>query len=148
MNMDLLMRATLSLKADGTYQAFSPEAWQYAGEMTLLGMGMVFAVLAILWGILAIFKLIFAGKTPKAPKAPKVKVEKAKEPSAPVTDAAPSAAVTAPTPSSAVSETQSNDALIAILTAAVTAYREEEGATGSFRVVSFKRTGGAWNTKR
>ena len=148
MSMSLWTRAALSVTNSEPFKAFSPEAWQYAGEMTLLGMGMVFAVLAILWGILAIFKLVFAGKTPKAPKAPKVKVEKAKEPSAPVTDAAPSAAVTAPTPSSAVSETQSNDALIAILTAAVTAYREEEGATGSFRVVSFKRTGGAWNTKR
>lgn len=145
MNMNLWMRAALSLKADGTYQAFSPEAWQYAGEMTLLGMGMIFAVLAILWGILAIFKLIFAGKTPKEPKVSKVKVEKAKE--APVVDDTKSA-VAVSAPSSATSEAQSNDALIAILTAAVTAYREEEGASGSFRVVSFKRTGGAWNTKR
>ena len=145
MNMNLWMRAALSLKADGTYQAFSPEAWQYAGEMTLLGMGMIFAVLAILWGILAIFKLVFAGKTPKEPKVSKVKVEKAKE--APVVDDTKSA-VAASAPSSATSEAQSNDALIAILTVAVTAYREEEGASGSFRVVSFKRTGGAWNTKR
>ena len=81
MNMNWIMNTALDLNADGTYRAFSPEAWKYAGEMTLMGMAMIFSVLAI-------------------------------------------------------------------LTAAVTAYREQEGESGSFRVVSFKRTGGAWNTKR
>ena len=35
--------------------AFSPERLSYAGQMTLLGMLMVFLVLAILWGILTLF---------------------------------------------------------------------------------------------
>ena len=42
--------------------AFSPERWAYAGQMTLLGMLMIFSVLAILWGVLALFKVIFAQK--------------------------------------------------------------------------------------
>ena len=53
-------------------------------QTVLLGMGMVFAVLAIHWFILSVFKLIFAGKTPKEPKPIKVKAPKAfKAPKAP-----------------------------------------------------------------
>ncbi len=133
------MPFALSLRADGTYTPFSAEAWEYAGQMTLLGIGMVFTVLAILWGVLCIFKLVFAGKTPKAPKAPK-------EPKAPKKESKPaSAAVAAPA-------AQSDDAqLIAVITAAVAAYMAEEGTeyAGGFRVVSFKRARGGrtWNSK-
>lgn len=106
-------------------------------QTVLLGMGMVFAVLAILWLILSVFKLIFAGKTPKAEKPAAKKVE---------AEAAPKSAPAAPV------VTQSNDELIAVITAAVAAYRAEEGenaADGSFRVVSFTRvkSGRAWNSK-
>ena len=76
MNWFMLNSFALSLRADGTYSPFSGDAWAFAGQMTLMGMGMVFAVLAILWGVVAIFKLIFAGKSPKATKTskqPKVK---------------------------------------------------------------------------
>ncbi len=109
-------------------------------QTVVLGMGMVFSVLAILWGVLSIFKVVFAGKTPKEPK--KAPVEKKAE-------AAPIAAAPAPV---AVPAAQSNDELIAVLTAAVAAYMAEEGtpvADGSFRVVSFRRVGGgrAWNSK-
>ena len=40
--------------------------------------------------------------------------------------------------------------LLAVLTAAIAAYRSEEGLPeGGFRVVSFKRAGGrAWNAKK
>ena len=131
---NILAFTALAIRDDGTYTPFSADAWGYAGQMTLLGMLMVFAVLAILWGVLAIFKLVFAGKTPKEKKPEPVK-------------AAPKAeAKAAPVPQ------QSNDAeLVAIITAAVAAYRQNEGAPasdGSFRVVSFKRVGGrAWNSK-
>ena len=47
--------------------AFSPERLSYAGQMTLLGMLMVFFVLAILWGILTLFKVFFV-KTKAEPK--------------------------------------------------------------------------------
>ena len=114
---------------------FSPERWALAGEMIVVGMGMIFAVLATLWGVLAIFKLIFAGKTPKEPKA------------------APAPKTVAPAP---VVETvpvaeASDDALVAVITAAVAAYiaEEEPGAyANGFRVVSFRRTGTrSWNAK-
>ncbi len=128
--------SALTLRADGTYTPFSGDAWAYAGQMTLLGMLMVFAVLAILWGILAIFKLIFAGKSPKAEKKS-------------VENTAPVETVTSDT----AAEPQADDSeLIAVITAAVAAYRQSEGADGAsatgFRVVSFKRNGGrAWNSK-
>lgn len=110
-------------------------------QTVVLGMGMVFAVLAILFLILSVFKLVFAGKTPKEPKPVKENPIKAK----PVENV--SAATPAPAP------TQSNDGeLIAILTAAVAAYMAEEETEvpeGEFRVVSFTRVRGgrAWNSK-
>ena len=114
----------LSVRADGTYAPFSPEAWKYAGEMTLIGMGMIFAVLAILWAVLAIFKLIFAkDSAPKSVPAPKQETKPAP----------------APAP---VSVTASDDReLVAVITAAIAAYRAEEGSAniGGFRVVSFRR---------
>ncbi|MBO5682509.1 MAG: OadG family protein [Clostridia bacterium] len=128
--------ALLAVRADGTYVPFSAAAWSEAGKMTFMGMLMVFSVLAILWGVLAIFKMVFAGKTPK------VKAVKA-----------------APTPVNveekveAAVQNTSNDELIAVLTAAVAAYMAEENggeaSTEGFRVVSFRRVGGgrAWNSK-
>ena len=116
--------------------AFSPERLALAGQMTLLGMGMVFAVLAVLWGVLVIFKMIFAKpekKVKPAPAAPKA------EP------------VVVPEP--VVAPAASNDAeLIAVLTAAIAAYEASLGnevAPGGFRVVSFRRANGgkAWNSK-
>lgn len=117
--------------------ALTYETIELMWQTPLLGMGMVFAVLAILWGVLAIFKLVFAGKTPKEPKP--VKVKPVEQTSAQTVTPAPVA--------------QSNDAeLVAIITAAVAAYMAEEGTdaySGGFRVVSFKRVRGGrtWNTK-
>ncbi len=149
----LLTTKALELRADGTYTPFSSEAWGYAGQMTLLGMVMVFSVLAILWGVLAIFKLIFAGKAPKTEKPAKAPAKK----SAPAKTAAkPDGAQPAPDElmavlTAAVAAHQSNTEIIAVLTAAVAAYRAENGENGdisSFRVVSFKRGGArAWNKR-
>ena len=142
----LMANVALAIRENGTYAPFSGEAWRYAGEMTLLGMGMIFSVLAVLWGVLAIFKVVFAGKTPKAPKekAPKVKEEKTKAVSEEPSDEVK--AVLAAT----VRAVQEDDAaIVAVLTAAVAAYRREEGANGAFRVVSFQRAGSrAWNAKK
>ena len=125
--------------------AFSPDRWTYAGQMTLLGMLMVFTVLAILWVILSLFKVFFA-KSEDAPKKQSVTVEKAEKPATP----APAPTVVA-APAPAVQHT--DEELVAILTAAVAAYIESEGQTesyaGGFRVVSFRRVGGgrSWNAK-
>lgn len=121
--------------------AFSPERWVYAGQMTLLGMLMVFSVLAILWVILSLFKVFFA-RNENAPveKVAKVKaVEKAAEP--------------APKIASVPAQQHTDEELVAILTAAIAAYIESEGQSesyaGGFRVVSFRRVGGgrSWNAK-
>ena len=128
---------TLSVRANGTYEPFSSEAWEYAGQMTLLGMMMVFSVLAILWGVLTVFKLIFASNKKKTQSVKEIKAETEK--SADVTD---------------VPVSSSDDAeLVAVITAAVAAYMSAEQGTevspNGFRVVSFRKTGGgrSWNSK-
>ena len=116
--------------------AFSAEAFKYALEMTLLGMGMIFAVLGILWGVLALFKLIFA-----RPKKEKKTVDTPKEEPAPVVTVAPAAPTAA-----------DDSELIAVLTAAIYAYESEQNPevpVGNFRVVSYRRANGgrSWNAK-
>ena len=56
---------------------------------------------------------------------------------------APVAAAPAPVAATA----SSDEEIVAAITAAITLMREAEGSTGTFRVVSFRRTGGArpWN---
>lgn len=128
---------TLSLRENVTYTPFSAEAWEYAGQMTLLGMLMVFSVLAVLWGGLSIFKLIFAPRKKKVQSAEEVKEVSANN-----------------AEQSEETFMASNDAeLVAILTAAVAAYMSEESGaevpTDGFRVVSFRKTSGvrSWNKK-
>jgi Na+-transporting methylmalonyl-CoA/oxaloacetate decarboxylase gamma subunit len=151
MSFNVLQFFALAVRDNGTFTAFSGDAWQYAGEMTLLGMGMIFSVLGLLWGVLSIFKLVFVGKTAKTPKAPKeAKASKAPkaEKSVPMsTDEDATSAVSAA--SIPTQEADSDTALIAVLTAAVAAYRADEGSREGFRVVSFKRASGrAWNAKK
>lgn len=100
-----------------------------SGEMLLRGMGTVFLVLAVLWGIISLFS-VFSGTAEKKPAAP------AKKP-APKAESAP-----APAPAPAPAQTD-DGALIAAITAAIEAYRAEEGLSGlPYRVVSFKRKSG------
>ena len=137
---ELIKLGQLALRPDGTYTPFSGDAWLYALEMTLLGMGMIFAVLAILWGVLVIFKLIFA--------RPKKEKKTAEEPKAETTTS-----VTAETAPTAASVASTDDAeLIAVLTAAIAAYEAEQNPNASpanFRVVSYRRASGgrSWNAK-
>lgn len=137
---ELFRLGKLALEADGTYTPFSGEAIKYALEMVLLGMGMIFAVLGVLWGVLAIFKLVFA-RPQKEKKAEPKKAE-------------PSPAPTlAPAPASAPVAAANDDAeLVAILTAAIYAYESEknpDAPIGNFRVVSYRRANGgrSWNAK-
>ena len=107
MSFNVIQTVALAVRENGTFVPFSGDAFQYAGEMTLLGMGMIFSVLGLLWGVLALFKVIFAGKSAKAPK---VKAEKSAPAPAPVAEepvAAPEVAAADDT------------ALIAVLTAAI-----------------------------
>lgn len=112
----------------------SPERLALAGQVVLIGLGMVFAVLALLWGILSIFgKIMTRTQKQSAPAAPVAPVE----PAAPVAEEPVADAAT-------VTETDDGE-LIAVITAAVTAAIESDEELSSrfasgFRVVSFKKS--------
>lgn len=102
----------------------------------LFGIVMVFAVLAILMGVLMLFKLIFA--------RPKKNEEK--------TNIAAEASSVAATQTQASAAAADDAELIAILTAAIVAYESEQNPNAdvsNFRVVSYRRTNGgrSWNAK-
>ena len=113
------------------------ERASYALSHTGVGMLIIFAVLAVIWAVLAVFKVIFAGKTDKK--------EKAAEPPEKKSEVVPPAAT--PIAQAPVSASSPDEEIVAAITAAITLMREAEGTTGTFRVVSFRRTGGArpWN---
>ena len=106
-----------------------------AGSVTLLGMVTIFAVLAILWGVIeALHRVLNRGgktDTPAAkPAAPAAK---------PAAEAKKHAQVTQAVKATETARRDDGE-LVAVITAAVAAAMEEEGYTGGFRVVSFRRT--------
>ena len=149
MNFNYLFTSfALNLRTDGTYEPFSAEAWKYAGQMTLLGIAMVFAVLAVLMLVLTLFKLFFGGKKAEGTKEKKAKPAPAAVKAEAENDDAISAVIAASIQAYEADQT----ALVAVITAAVAAYRAAEdpnGDSGSFRVVSFKRASSrAWNSRK
>ncbi len=92
------------------------------GQVMLLGIGTVFAVLAILWGLVELLHLILSPLSGE-------KKKKSKEPAPAPVEAAP-----APVPASAPADDLE---IIAVITAAVAA--ASGSSPSSFRVVSFKR---------
>ena len=94
------------------------------GQVMLLGIGTVFAVLAILWGLVELLHLILSPLSGE-------KKKKSKEPAPAPVEAAPAPA---PVPASAPAD---NLEIIAVITAAVAA--ASGSSPSSFRVVSFKR---------
>lgn len=127
---------------EGLGGAFSGERWAYAGQMTLLGLLTVFAVLAILCGVLVIFRL-FAYDIPNKRKN---KLSDAGKKTAEVASAEPEETLQ-------TGEDADMGETVAVITAAVSAYlASENGGTqvpdGSFRVVSFRRVSGrsSWNS--
>ena len=95
-----------------------------AGIVTLQGMLTIFAVLAILWGAVELMHRILHREKPKT-------AEKKDETAVAVTTVGDTEAGVAPA--------TDDGAIIAAITAAITAARANEGNTGAFRVVSFKR---------
>ena len=135
MNNVMLLTATADLGG-----AFSAERMTYAFEMTALGILAVFAVLAILWGVLALFKVFMYDMPQK-----KANATKKAEPAPVVVD---EPAVVTPVASS------NDDEVVAVIMAAISAYISADPAlaeeyAGGFRVVSFKRVRdkAAWNKK-
>lgn len=100
----------------------------------LVGMLVVFSVLALLWLILEAFGAV-ARKGKKADKA----------------TSAPSMVAPAPAPVSETASTENDEEIVAAITAALAVYMEEAKAANpsinGFRVVSFKKVGSAahWN---
>ena len=94
------------------------ETLGFGGQMLLLGVATVFAVLAIIWLCLLIFKVAFQGASGK---------EKAKPAPAPVVvEAAPAPVAT------------QDEEIVAVIAAAI-AMAESESSGIKFKVVSFKR---------
>ena len=113
------------------------ERLAYAMRMLIVGLGMVFVVLAILWGVLVLSRIVFYDM-PRRRRQEEIEEHKA------VVKPAPAPAPVTVAPAAPVA-THSDDA------AAISAAMAEEGTApaGGFRVVSFRRTSGnhAWNRK-
>lgn len=108
------------------------------GEVTLLGMGTVFIVLAILWGLIALIGFFFDLHNKKVA----AKNLAAKENEASAATEAPATPVAEQTSA----QQDNNGALVAAITAAIAAYIDadetlQEEYSGGFRVVSFRRAG-------
>lgn len=111
----------------------------YALRMLIVGLGMVFVVLALLWGVLELSRVVFYDM-PRRRREEEIEAAHSKAAPAPV----------APTPAPVpAAPAQNDDVLIAVITAAISAAMAEEGTVpaGGFRVVSFRRATGnhPWN---
>ena len=121
---------------------FSPERWIYSGEMLVLGIGMVFLVLTILWMVFIIFAKTMGGEEKKPAKQEKPAKTETKPAPTPAVQPTPVASATATT----------DDAVVAAITAAVAMTIASDPALSSqfasgFRVVSFQKKSGktSWN---
>lgn len=116
-----------------------------AGITTLMGMGITFLVLILLWACIAIMTK-FTYRPNKETKAPGA----AAAPAAPAPAAAPSPSPAAPAASVAASPAASDDSLIAVISAAIAAYESEQGGgSGNFIVRKISRVSGeatAWSS--
>lgn len=125
----------LLTKTDMTFGERAAEAL----SMVVMGVVMVFTVLAIIMGVLMIMERVFSGKA----KGGEGKKETPK----------PAAEKTVIAPVPVVQATEDDGAVIAAITAAISAMLAESGDTtyqGGFRVVSFKRStrNTPWNSVR
>lgn len=113
------------------------ERMSYGFQVFVVGLGTVFAVLAILWLALVLFK-VFAYDIPQKRAQKKAAESKVEE-----------VATTEPVEVIPEAESEDDTQLIAVITAAIAAYTSESGSSLPFRVVSFKRVSGAngWNSK-
>ena len=116
----------------------------YGLEMTAVGLLTVFAVLGVIWLTMMLFRLVFY-------TIPNRRQAKAETVSVPV-PAEVSASKPAPEPVPAEPVPAADDALLAVLSAAVAAVLADEAAAAGepapgFRVVSFRRTGRSWNSR-
>ena len=117
---------------------FSAERIKYAVLVSVQGMAMIFLVLSILWGVVALMK-VFLHDIPAKKEAKKAALAKAVEVAvAPVEQ-----------PVAAAEPEEDEGEIVAAITAAIALMLQSEEYKGQFesgfRVVSFTRKGGAWN---
>jgi sodium pump decarboxylase gamma subunit len=98
---------------------------------TVVGLGIVLAVLAILWGVLELFRVFFYDMPRKKAAAEKAAAQPA--------EPAPQPVVESPKPAA---QQEDEEELIAVLTAAVAAAMGTS-ANGLY-IKSYRRTDGAW----
>lgn len=119
------------------------EKFALCGRMLLTGMGTVFLVLVILWGVIAVFGAV--AKMSERREQQRI-MEEVRNSPAPNDMKKGASAAPAQEPEPAPAE--DDGVLIAVVTAAIEAYRAAEGKpAGSYRVVSFrqKKTRKSWN---
>ncbi len=108
------------------------EALGYGLPLSLFGFAVVFFVLALLWGILTLFKLFFYTiPNNKKKDASSASVKNSSVQKMEMTSSGAAAAVAQPT--------LADSEIIAAITAAIEAFRSQSGSVGGFRVVSFKK---------
>lgn len=117
---------------------FSAERIKYAVLVSVQGMAMIFLVLSILWGVVALMK-VFLHDIPAKKAAKKAALAKAVE----------VAAAPVEQPVAAAAPEEDEGEIVAAITAAIAVMLQSEEYKGQFesgfRVVSFTRKGGAWN---
>ena len=111
--------------APGSSEALG-KAFSFGLPFSLFGFAVVFGVLAIIMLVVIAFGKVFGTKQEK-PKAEPKQTEKKAEPkveSAPAAEIAP---------------VVDNGSIVAAIMAAISAFRNSNGESGGFRVVSFKK---------
>lgn len=125
----------LEINTNAPFESVS-DALAYGLPLSLLGLLIVFAVLALLWAILALFKVFFYGASTGKKKS-ELPAKKADVHESTNQHVVAPESVTAP---ATVVSAGTDEELVAVISAAIAAYRSACGeAVGSFRVVSFKR---------
>lgn len=137
------------LSASGVSQSMDTETpiaerLALGGEVMLLGLGTVFAVLLILWGVLVLFRIVFY-TIPNKRKAEADAKQQALNEADYAADAETELSYDEPEEADAVVD---DGEIVAAITAAITAYRaaqESEAVADAqsprFRVVSFRKIG-------
>ena len=121
------------------------EKFALCGRMILIGMGTVFLVLATLWAVIAVFGAVARLKEKKERERIMEEVRNSPAPNDAKTKNAEARPLITDTDEE---EEEDPSALIAVITAAIEAYRAAAGApAGGYRVVSFRRknTKKSWN---
>ena len=121
--MNFLLNADLDVTKEKLWETDAvPELLGFGGQVFLIGILTVFAVLSLLWACLVAFKIVFhdipAKRAQKVVAENKV-VESVVDPEPTVSD---------------------DEEIVAVIAAAIAAAESESGGLAKFRVVSFRRS--------